>query len=361
MHLTVWCKRSMLPPTLTEISTRSLKRENTNMNALWVILLLLHRGYTLIPVTTVQLGEPATLLCDLPKTVYSRRVDWYKQSPGDTLQRIWTVKDSAAPAFAPEFNNSKWDVKYDKNLSKLTILRTRQEDEGMYHCGFTEWLQDTKWTATYLLVKGNTQKTSNYSVVQKKIAPPGGSVTLHCSLLSNFDNKTCSGGLSMFWFREGSNPSHPSIIYTDGNRHHKCGSNSATQQSCVYQFNKSISSSEEGTYYCAVATCGKILFGKGTKLQVPESSVWSQSATTVIFLLCPVLVLIVIAVLAYTIKKTNSDYCKATILEKNSGDFKRQQEKDTSVFSAVIFIVIQDEKNIKAVKRQQISMNFGPD
>lgn len=37
------------------------------------------------------------------------------------------------------------------------------------------------------------------------------------------------------------------------------------------------------------------------------------------------------------------------------------QEKDTSVFSAVIFTVIQDKKNIKAVKRQQISMNFGPD
>lgn len=37
------------------------------------------------------------------------------------------------------------------------------------------------------------------------------------------------------------------------------------------------------------------------------------------------------------------------------------QEKDKSVFSAVIFTVIQDKKNIKAVKRQQISMNFGPD
>uniref|UniRef100_A0AAZ1XRZ9 Ig-like domain-containing protein n=1 Tax=Oreochromis aureus TaxID=47969 RepID=A0AAZ1XRZ9_OREAU len=210
-------------------------------------------SYTLIPVTKVQLGEPATLLCDLPKTEFSRRVDWYKQSPGDTLQRIWTVKDSAAPAFAPEFNNSKWDVKYDKKLSNLTILRTRQEDEGMYHCGFTAWLQDTKWTATYLYVWS--------------IAPPGGSVTLHCSLLSNFDDKTCSGGLSMFWFREGSNPSHPSIIYTDGNRHHECGNSSATQQSCVYEFNKSISSSDSGTYYCAVATCGKILLGKGTKLQ----------------------------------------------------------------------------------------------
>ncbi|XP_063338822.1 uncharacterized protein LOC134633742 [Pelmatolapia mariae] len=313
------------------------------MNVLWVTLLLLHRGYTLIPVTTVQLGEPATLLCDLPKTVYSRRVDWYKQSPGDTLQRIWTVKDSAAPAFAPEFNNSKWDVKYDKNLSNLTILRTNQEDEGMYHCGFTAWLQDTKWTAIYLLVKGNTQRTSNYSVVQEKIAPPGGSVTLHCSLLSNFDHKTCSGGLSMFWFREGSNPSHPSIIYTDGNRHHKCGNSPATHQSCVYQYSKNISSSDGGTYYCAVATCGKILFGKGTKLQGNTQRISNYTVVQEKTIRLGDSVTLQCSVLSVSVNKT----CPGGLEKKN-----------TLTFSAVVFTMMKADKYKRqgAVKRQQIYM-----
>uniref|UniRef100_A0AAZ1Y674 Ig-like domain-containing protein n=1 Tax=Oreochromis aureus TaxID=47969 RepID=A0AAZ1Y674_OREAU len=177
-----------------------------------------------VPVTTAQLGGPITFTCVLPKTETGRRdIHWYKQSPGDTLKIIWTLKESATPRFAPEFDKSRWKANYDKNVSNLTILRTNQEDEGIYHCGFTE---------------------------------------------------------------------------------------SETEKSCAYRFSKNVSSSDAGTYYCAVATCGEILYGKGTKLDIQGCSVWSQSASTVIFLLCPVLVLIVIAVLAYTIKKTNSDHCK---------------------------------------------------
>ncbi|KAJ8337709.1 hypothetical protein SKAU_G00366750 [Synaphobranchus kaupii] len=41
------------------------------------------------------------------------------------------------------------------------------------------------------------------------------------------------------------------------------------QQSCVYNFPKrNLSFSDAGTYYCAVATCGEILFGGGTKLDI---------------------------------------------------------------------------------------------
>ncbi|XP_030596075.1 uncharacterized protein LOC115787482 [Archocentrus centrarchus] len=329
------------------------------MNLLWVtllLLLLLHQGHTLIPVTTVRLGEPATLPCVLPKTEYNRRVDWYKQSAGDTLQRIWTLKDSAAPEFAPEFPGSRWKVNYDKNFSNLTILRTNQEDEGIYHCGFTEWLQHIKWTGTYLLVKGNTQRSSNYTVVQEKTGRPGESVTLQCSVINDSD-KSCPGGLRVFWIREGSQTSHPGLIYTDGSTN-QCEKRSETQKKCVYRFSKNISSSVAGTYYCAVATCGEILLGNGTKLDIKGSSVWSQTASSLIFLLCPVLILIVIAVLIYTIKKNNSDHCKAAAVKENLSDLKIQQNKDTWMFSAVVFTMIKADKdkikNPKALKRQQI-------
>uniref|UniRef100_A0A3Q0QV90 Ig-like domain-containing protein n=1 Tax=Amphilophus citrinellus TaxID=61819 RepID=A0A3Q0QV90_AMPCI len=217
--------------------------------------------YTLIPVTTVQLGEPVTFTCVLPKSDLSRRVHWYKQSAGDTLKFIWALKEPATPEFAPEFSDSRWKVNYNKNVTNLTILRTNQEDEGIYHCGITQWLTNTNWTGTYLL-------RTNYTVVQEKTVPPAGSVTLQCSVLSDSDNRTCPGGLRVFWFREESHTSHPGIIYTDGNRHHECKKRSGTEQSCVYRFSKSISSSDEGTYYCAVATCGQIMFGNGTKLDI---------------------------------------------------------------------------------------------
>ncbi|XP_030596078.1 immunoglobulin superfamily member 2-like [Archocentrus centrarchus] len=325
------------------------------MIVLWVTLFILHQGYTLIPVTTVQLGEPVTFTCVLPKSDLSRRVHWYKQSAGDTLKFIWALKEPATPELAPEFSDPRWKVNYNKNVTNLTILRTNQEDEGIYHCGITQWLTNTNWTGTYLLVKGNTQRT-NYTVVQEKTVPPAGSVTLQCSVLSDSDNRTCPGGLRVFWFREESHTSHPGIIYTDRNRHHECKKRSGTEQSCVYHFSKSISSSDEGTYYCAVATCGQIMFGNGTKLDIKGSSAWSQTASTVIFVLCPVLILIVLTVLIYMIKKTNS--CKAAVLEKNFSDLQRQQNKDTWMFSAVVFTMMKADKDkikdMKAVKRQQI-------
>ncbi|KAF3836875.1 hypothetical protein F7725_004339 [Dissostichus mawsoni] len=39
--------------------------------------------------------------------------------------------------------------------------------------------------------------------------------------------------------------------------------------SCVHSLSKqNVSLSDAGTYYCAVALCGEIIFGKGTRLEV---------------------------------------------------------------------------------------------
>uniref|UniRef100_A0A3B4G266 Ig-like domain-containing protein n=1 Tax=Pundamilia nyererei TaxID=303518 RepID=A0A3B4G266_9CICH len=221
---------------------------------------------TLVPVTSVQLGETVTIPCQLPVIETIRKeVHWYKQRAGDTLKVIWTMRESATPEFAPEFNNSRLKVNHNKHFTNLTILKTNQEDEGIYHCGFTEWRRNTEWTGTYLLVKGNDVRFFHGVLPHASVFHPGDSVTLQCSVLSSSNRKTCPGGHNVFWFRE-ANTSHPSIIYTDGNRHHECEKRSETEQSCVYRLSKNISSSDSGTYYCAVATCGEILFGNGTKL-----------------------------------------------------------------------------------------------
>ncbi|KAI3351503.1 hypothetical protein L3Q82_020346, partial [Scortum barcoo] len=94
---------------------------------------------------------------------------------------------------------------------------------------------------------------------------PGGSVTLQCSLLSkNKENRVqCPGEHSVYWFRAGSGGLHPGIIYT-----HRNSSDEEEERSCVYSLSKTIqNSSDTGTYYCAVATCGEILFGEGTTVE----------------------------------------------------------------------------------------------
>ncbi|XP_071313683.1 signal-regulatory protein beta-2-like [Trachinotus anak] len=247
---------------------RFQSRHNAKMILLWVILLALHRVYSLVPVITVHLGEPVTFSCTLPHVgISSRQLSWYKQSAGDTLKLIVTQKKFAQPEYAPEFSESRFKVNDDKNNFNLTIVRATQEDEGLYHCAITEWISAPVWSGTYLILKGNSQRTSNYTVVQRPTASdPGDSVALQCSVLSDSDNKTCPEDHSVYWFRAGADKSHTGIIYTDGNKLDKCDKRSDSVKSCFYHLSKNVSSSDAGTYYCAVATCGEIIFGHGTKL-----------------------------------------------------------------------------------------------
>ncbi|XP_070768897.1 signal-regulatory protein beta-2-like [Enoplosus armatus] len=244
------------------------------MILLWVTLLVLHRGYTLVPVTVVELGEPATFTCALPEELSSRQLYWYKQSAGDTMKLILSMWQSVLPKYEPEFSKSRLKINSDNNFCNLTILQTIQEDEGMYHCAIREWIS-SEWSGTYLLVKGN-RWTSNYTVVQWPTVSdpvrPGDSVTLQCSVFSDSESKMCPGDHSVFWLRAGSDKSHPDIIYTDGNRHDECDKRSASQKSCVYRFSKNVSSSDAGTYHCAVAACGEILFGNGTQIEIDQTT-----------------------------------------------------------------------------------------
>ncbi|KAI3351098.1 hypothetical protein L3Q82_005666 [Scortum barcoo] len=97
---------------------------------------------------------------------------------------------------------------------------------------------------------------------------PGDSVTLQCSVLSDYENKTCPGEHSVYWFRAGSDGAHPTLIYVQRNNSDQCEKSpeAHSPQKCVYNLSKNISSSDAGTYHCAVATCGEILFGDGARL-----------------------------------------------------------------------------------------------
>uniref|UniRef100_A0A674EDB5 Ig-like domain-containing protein n=1 Tax=Salmo trutta TaxID=8032 RepID=A0A674EDB5_SALTR len=112
------------------------------------------------------------------------------------------------------------------------------------------------------------------TVVQQPVSEsvqPGDSVTLNCTIRT----ETCAGEHSVYWFRHGSGESHPGIIYTHGDRSDWCEKSPEAcppTQSCVYNLPKrNLSLSDAGTDYCAVASCGEILFGNGTKLYIKDS------------------------------------------------------------------------------------------
>ncbi|XP_054880520.1 LOW QUALITY PROTEIN: signal-regulatory protein beta-2-like [Poeciliopsis prolifica] len=224
---------------------------------------------TLVPVVTVELGQSVTLSCDFAMKYQSNTwLYWYKQSAGDTLTLIAMQQTSVSPKYGPAISSSKFNVRSNEHSSNLTIFTTVYEDEGMYHCAQIDRLKST-WNGTYISVKGVPNRTSNYTVVQQTTISgptrPTGSETLQCSVLSDSEITNCSGEPSVFWFRARSEKSFPDMIYTDGKRSENCEKSSNSPKQCFYNFHKNISSSDAGTFYCAVATCGQIIFGNEIK------------------------------------------------------------------------------------------------
>lgn len=100
---------------------------------------------------------------------------------------------------------------------------------------------------------------------EKESVRLGDSVTLECSVLSKNKEKAlqCPDDHRAYWFRAGSESFAPNIIYPLVNN-----SDEALKRRCVYSLTKMIqNSSDIGTYYCAVVTCGEILLGEGTKVE----------------------------------------------------------------------------------------------
>ncbi|CAJ1058994.1 uncharacterized protein LOC117818037 [Xyrichtys novacula] len=332
------------------------------MEILWLTLLLVQQGYAKPQVTTVQLGEAVTLTCVHPD-IFSSRLFWYKQNAGETLALIVRLQTHIEPVYGAGFSPSRFVVNNNKTMGNLTILRTSQEDEGMYHCAVSEWI-NVVWSGVYLSLKGNTQRMSNLQVVQRPTVSdpirPGDSLSLQCSVLSDSENQTCPGGHRVFWFKAGSDRSHPDLIYTDGDKQAECDQRSDPQKSCVYHFSKSVNSSDDGTYYCAVATCGRILFGDGARVDI-EQTASTELISLIIALVCLGVSLVVNTVfICHQNPSAESEQLKAAVnLYLNSGvQIKQQINEDTQVYSAVVFSMGKADsgavKSAKAERKRKI-------
>uniref|UniRef100_A0A3P8NKY4 Ig-like domain-containing protein n=1 Tax=Astatotilapia calliptera TaxID=8154 RepID=A0A3P8NKY4_ASTCA len=254
-------------------------------------------------------------------------VQWYKQSVGDALKLVVTFYGTTQPVYTPEFPESRFEAKIDKNFGNLTIVKTVQEDEGYYHCEQGSCVSG-EWSGMYLLMESNPPTESNP-------LHPGDTATLQCSVLTNSENNTCSGHHNVFWFRDGSNKSLPNIIYTHGNRTDQCEKRSDPQDGCVYRFSKNVGSSDAGTYYCAVATCGEILFGNGTTLdvQVIKPFLFVKYVCTVPHPLLHVCVLYTLSVTAQTEADDDINYAALSFSERKTRGRRTREHTEDTVFS----------------------------
>ncbi|XP_074505774.1 signal-regulatory protein beta-2-like [Sebastes fasciatus] len=218
----------------------------------------------ILEIKTVGVGDDVTLTCPYQKSLPKKFLFWVRLVSGnfpEFLGGTFTF-DILVVNKAPRFT-----AEQGPGTFLLHIHKTKPSDTGVYYCIKVNHLKMTFLNGTFLRIKGPDPDIT--AAPPSDPVRPGDSVTLQCSVLSDSESKTCPGEHSVFWLRVGSNESHPSLIYAHGNSAGCEKSLEAhSQQKCVYSFSKNISSSDTGTYYCAVATCGEILFGNGTKLDV---------------------------------------------------------------------------------------------
>nr|XP_055032314.1 uncharacterized protein LOC129421054 [Misgurnus anguillicaudatus] len=257
---------------------------------------------------TFSAGETVTLHCSISQN-YENYYYWFKQSLGEAPTCILSVYGSSMKTFFGDFKNDKrLSVKRKEDYFALIINDTRSSDTGIYYCGARDYDQITFSNGMFLHYKVSGESTIQQYIQQflpemdlgtqdKHEFNPGDSVNLQCTILT----KRCVGNHSVYWFRHGSGDSHPGVIYTHKNRSDECmRSSGVDSQSCIYNLPKhKLTSSDAGMYYCAVAMCGEILFGKGSRLAIgAQNSLWSNlmvSALVASNILC----LLIIAVLLY--------------------------------------------------------------
>uniref|UniRef100_UPI003AAE6698 signal-regulatory protein beta-2-like n=1 Tax=Centroberyx gerrardi TaxID=166262 RepID=UPI003AAE6698 len=276
--------------------------------------------YQPVSFQTAKLGDPVTIECQINSGIRSRV--WYKLTTGRRLQRVATIHMTHTHRYSVNFNGIKND---------LSISATMWEDIGTYYCGVGHLNSIEFGPGTFLMLKG--PKMNSDSVVQQPVSKsvqPGDSVTLNCSVHTG----NCAGEYtSVFWLKNSQN-SGPEMIYYSGNKNDSCEKTEtgSQQTSCVYNLpKKNLSSADAGTYYCVVASCGEILFGNGTELNIKRNSPLDLSPTVVALALSNIVLGMAILLLVWALCKSRSK----DPTEETDGSSESNQTSDAVHYAAV--------------------------
>uniref|UniRef100_A0A672GVI7 Ig-like domain-containing protein n=1 Tax=Salarias fasciatus TaxID=181472 RepID=A0A672GVI7_SALFA len=245
-------------------------------------------------------GEDLTLNCffgtEIPGSVY-----WYKQTLGQRPKLIFTFPTGGQNLFHDEIENFprfKMDKRDGKALLIITDLHT--SDSAIYHCIFDSYISTIFSESITVSVKGFG---SNAILVNQPVSDgiqPGGFATLSCTVHPG----SCDGEHSVYWYKK-SEESLPVLFYTHSGMNDQCDSQSNT---CFYELPmENLTQTDAGMYYCAVASCGQVLFGNETKLDFPDKvNPWVLVHLLSWALLFTMIFSIFLAFLLYNITKKNS-------------------------------------------------------
>lgn len=207
-------------------------------------------------VLTAEVGQTVTIECfcqDNSVTFFS----WYRQSLGGKPLIISTRMKHNSEASISSVYKERFRVQSGESINHLTISDVRPSDSATYYCGILEFNAMEFGQGAFLHVKASGPNIR--AVVYQPALEPlrlGDSVNLSCAVYA----EKCAEEQSIYWFRHGA--AQPAIVYRNVGQ---CMNESP--KNCTFHFSiKSVNPSDAGMYYCALASCGEIVFGNGTRV-----------------------------------------------------------------------------------------------
>ncbi|XP_074518413.1 uncharacterized protein LOC141784475 [Halichoeres trimaculatus] len=249
-------------------------------------------------VVSADVGGKITLRCFYEGDV-STKFYWYKQTLGEKPKLVSSYfRYAESKLFHGEFeNNPRFTLDSNTGQNRLRITDLHVSDTATYYCvyknsGVLEFLEGIS------LIVGVSGL--DFEVLVNQSGPetiqPGSSVTLSCTIHTG----SCDGEQSVYWFKH-SEESQPGLIYIHGEENDQC-QRKPDQQSCEFILPmQSLNLSHVGIYYCAVVSCGHILFGNGTRISFKDD----ESSPLLVYLLSGALAFTIMLVV-FLVSSTNT-------------------------------------------------------
>ncbi|XP_062249548.1 uncharacterized protein LOC133958659 [Platichthys flesus] len=296
----------------------------------------------IIETKTADVGDEVNLTCRRERSDFTaQKLFWIRLVSGNLPEFLGGTHsfDYDGVNETPHFT-----VKQEPGSFVLYINKAKPSDAGGYYCMEQLQLDMKLLIGTFLKIKGPEPDIT--AVIQVPPSDPvgsGDSVTLQCSVLSDSDNRTCPTYDKLYWFR--ANESHPSLVYVHGSSGDECDESleAHSPHRCVFNFCKSFSSSDFGTYYCAVVTSGEFLFGRGIKLENEVVNMWNVQKTNTVLCLLSAALAISLIFIVVLIQERTCDCCKAGVsLQTEAAAVggnppSQQRHEDSLVYSTATF------------------------
>ncbi|XP_026208362.1 uncharacterized protein LOC113157232 [Anabas testudineus] len=263
-------------------------------------------------IVTAEVGQNVTLRCSSESNAVTF-LSWYQQSLGKKPNIISTrMKHSSEADIYPAFKERFQVVTTRGHYSNdLEIRDLRLSDSATYYCGILEFNAIEFGQGAFLHVK---KSMSNFqaAVHQPALVPhqPGDSVNLSCTV----NAEPCAGEQNLFWFRHSA--SLPAIMYFSEEQCTSFTNEKTHIKNCTSTLTiKSGRLPDASTYYCALASCGEIVFGKGTRMEITGSTSVLPLLVHIlsVALAVSVIVLLALSFVMYKLKKTLCSVCKGSV------------------------------------------------